>query len=118
MTNNNKDESQVLRIVYKITHALELSVELDPLYSWYSLKSLCTDESVDKSCLVELYGDYNIRLNIFMSVDKLLHTILHSEAIFIPIKRGFNAGFSVRKLANPFYGLSEEEAAIKADLLA
>lgn len=118
MTSNNKDESQALRIVYRITHALEMSVELDPLYGWYSLKSLCTDESVDRSRSIELYGDYHLRLCIFMSVDKLLHTILHSEAIFIPVKGGFNAGFSTHKIANPFYGLSEEEAAIKADVLA
>lgn len=117
MTSNNKDESQALRIVYRITHALEMSVELDPLYGWYSLKSLCTDESVDRSRSVELYGDYHLRLSIFTTVDKLLHTLLHSEAIFIPIKGGFNAGFSTCKIDNPFCGLSKEEAAIKLDLL-
>ena len=116
MANNNKDESQVLRIVYKITHALEMAVELNPLYGWYSLKSLCTDESVDRSRSVELYGDCHLRLSIFMSVATLLHTLLHSAALFLPIKGGFNAGFSTRKIDNQFCGLSEEEAAIKADL--
>ena len=110
------DSTQSLHIVYKIAHALNMFVELDPLYGWYSLKSLCTDENIDRSRLVELYGDYHLRLNTFMSVDKLLYTILHSEAIFIPVKGGFNVGFSTHKIANPFYGLSVEEAAIKADL--
>jgi len=64
MANSNKDASQVLHIVYKIMHALEMSVELDPLYGWYSLKSLCSDESIDKSRLVELYNDYHLRLSI------------------------------------------------------
>lgn len=121
MVNNNDnskdDKSQALRIVYKITHALEMSVELDSLYGWYSLKSLCTDENVDRSRSVELYGDYHLRLSIFMSVEKLLYTLLHSEAIFIPVKGGFNAGFSTRKMDNPFCGLGKEEAAIKLDLL-
>ncbi len=116
MANSNEDESQDLHIVYKITHALEMSVELDPLYGWYTLKSWCTDENIDRSRLVELYGDLHLRLNIFFSIDKLLYTLLHSEAVFIPIKEGLGGSFCVRKIANPFYGLSKEAAAIKADL--
>lgn len=116
MTNSNKDASQVLHIVYKITHALDMFVELDPLYGWYSLKSLCSDESIDKSRLVELYGDYHLRLNIFMSIDRLLYCLLHSEAIFVPLKKSLGAGLYTRAIDNPFYGLSKEEAAIKADL--
>jgi len=57
-----------------------------------------------------------MHLNTFMSMDKLLYAILHSEAIFIPVKGGFNTGFSTHMIDNPFYGLSKEEAAIKADL--
>lgn len=121
MANNNDsckdDKSQDLRIVYKITHALKMFVKIDSLYGWYSLKSLCTDESVDRSRSVELYGDHHLRLCIFMSVDDLLHNLLHSEAIFIPLKRSIGGGFTTRKIANPFYGFSKEEAAIKLDLL-
>ena len=119
MANNNdnsRDESQALCVVYKITHALDMFVEFDPLYNWYSMKSLCSDESIDKSRLVELYGDCHLRLNIFMSIDRLLYCLLHSETIFIPLKKCLDAGLYTRAIDNPFYGLSEEEAAIKADL--
>ena len=121
MANSNDsckdDKSQDLHIVYKITHALKMFVKIDSLYGWYSLKSLCTDESIDRRRSVELYGDHYLRLCIFMSIDDLLHTLLHSKAIFIPLKRGFGGGFTTRKIANPFYGLSKEEVAIKLDLL-
>lgn len=122
MTNSNDssskdDKSQDLHTLYKITHALEMFVQLDPLYGWYSLKSLGMDESIDKSRSVELYGNHHLRLSIFMSVDDLLHTLLHSEAIFIPLKRGLSSGLSTHKIDNPFYGLSKEEAVIKLDLL-
>lgn len=121
MANSNDsskdDKSQDLHTLYKITHALEMFVQLDPLYGWYSLKSLGADESIDKSHSVELYGDHHLRLSIFMSIDDLLHTLLHSEAIFIPLKRGLSCGLSTYKIANPFCGLSKEEAMIQLDLL-
>lgn len=121
MANNNDsckdDKTQDLRIVYKITHALNMFVKIDSLYGWYSLKSLCTDESIDRSRSVELYGDHHLRLYVFMTVDQLLHSLLHSEAIFIPLKHSIGPGLFSRKVDNPFCGLSKEEAAIKLDLL-
>lgn len=109
------DSNAVPDIVNKIAAALNLKV-FSFCGSHLALNSL--REDADQASNVELSSPGHLRMITFSSYEDLLYHILHSKNIHIC--RAHSIDHPLRddwiKLANPFYHLSPEEAAVKADL--